>query len=293
MRAILEGMMKMRLIDGHVHIGNNPKWAPEMIARYTRIGLGWRVPVQYRYYPIEDLKADLDEAGMQGAVVFPFCEDIYRVEDSKESRIRANEYILEAARTAKYLYPFYFVWNDYIIPENLEQYAGIKWHRHYDEPNYYYNDPKCYEILKRIKELEMPVLIEDEYNETINFVEQNTDLNIIIPHCGKRLWVPPTIDKLLENFDRMKVLFDRPNVYFDTGGIEPGIPLDIIRRVLELVGPRRVILGSDTPYNTPKIELKKMLQLDLDESDRELIFSANIERLIDKWLKEHPDYQLE
>lgn len=282
----------MRLIDSHVHIGKNPKWGPEMIARYLRIGLHWRVPAQYKYYPIEDLKADLDEADMHGAVVFAFPEDIYRLEDSRESRVKANEYILEAARTTKYIYPFYFVWNDYIIPENFEQYAGIKWHRHHDEPNYYYNDPKCYEILKRIKELEMPVLIEDEYNETINFVEQNTDLNIIIPHCGKRLWVPPTVDRLLENFDRMKVLFDRPNLYFDTGGVEPGIPLDIIRKVLKLVGPKRMILGSDTPYNTPKIELEKLVQLNLDEVDRELIFSANIERLITRWLKEYPDYLL-
>ena len=217
-------MMKMRLIDGHVHIGNNPKWTPEMIDRYVRIGLRWRIPTQYRYYPIEDLKEDLFEADMHGAVVFAFPEDIYRLENSRESRVKANEYILEAARATKYIYPFYFVWNDYIIPENFEQYAGIKWHRHYDEPNYYYDDPKCHAMLERIKELEMPVLIEDEYNETYQFVKQNPDLNIIIPHCGKKLWVPPTIDRLLENFDRMKFFFDRPNVHFDTGGVEPGIP---------------------------------------------------------------------
>ena len=183
---------------------------------------------------------------MHGVVVFPFPEEIYRVEDTKEARVRANEYILEAARAARHIYPFYFVLNDYIILENLEHYAGIKWYRHYDEPNYYYNDPKCYEILERIKELKMSVLIEDEYNETVNFLEQNTDLDIIIPHCGKRMWAPPTKEKLLENFDRMKLFFDKPNVYFDTGGVEPGIPLEIIKRVLVQVGPKRVILGSDT-----------------------------------------------
>ncbi len=114
-------------------------------------------------------------------------------------------------------------------------------------------------MLERIKESEMPVLIEDEYNETFQFVKQNPDLNVIIPHCGRRLWVPPTIDRLLENFDRMKFFFDRPNVHFDTGGVEPGIPLDIIERVLERVGPERVVLCSGTPFNTPKIELDKLL----------------------------------
>ncbi len=282
----------MRLIDGHVHIGNNPKWSPDKIARYRKIGLLWRIPRQYTYYPMEDLKADLDEAGMQGAVVFAFCEDIYRVEDSKEARVRANEYILDAARAEKYIYPFYFLWNDYIIPESLEQYAGIKWHRHYDEPNYYYDDPKCYEILEMIKKLKMPVLIEDQYNETVWFVEQNPDLNIIIPHCGKRMWVPSTLDSLSKNFHRMEVFFDRSNVFFDTGGVEPGIPLDIINRVIEHVGPERVILGSDTPYNTPKTEFEKLNHLELKETDKALIFSENIERLISRWLKEYPDYQL-
>ncbi|UCH02024.1 MAG: amidohydrolase family protein [Candidatus Bathyarchaeota archaeon] len=283
----------MRLIDSHVHIGNNPKWAPEAINRYLRIGLHWRIPKGYRYYPIEFLKSDLDKADIHGAVVFAFCEDVYRVEDSKEARVKANKYILEAAKTAKYIYPFYFVWNDYIIPDNLQKYAGIKWHRHYDEPNYYYNDPKCYEILERIKELSMPVLIEDEYNETVQFVEQNSNLNIIIPHCGKRMWIPSTNERLLENFHRMEVFFKKPNVYFDTGGVDPGIPLEIITKVIKRVGPKRVIMGSDTPYNTPKIELEKLLQLDLNEAEQECIFSSNIERLIVRWLKEYPDHQLQ
>ena len=147
-------------------------------------------------------------------------------------------------------------------------------------------------MLERIKESEMPVLIEDEYNVTFQFMKQNPDLNVIIPHCGRRLWVPPTIDRLLENFDRMKFFFDRPNVHFDTGGVEPGIPLDIIKRVLERVGPERVILCSGTPFNTPKIDLEKLLQLDLDEADRRLIFYENFERLISRWIQEYPDYQL-
>ena len=277
----------MRTIDSHVHIGNNPKWAPEIIFRYMKIGLTWRIPKLYCYYPIEYLKRDLNEAGAHGAVVFAFPEEIYRVEDTVESRKRANEYVLKAAKSEDSIYPFYFVWNDYLVPQNFEEYAGIKWHRHFDEPNHYYNDSKCYEILEKIKELKMPVLIEDEYNETVNFVKSNPELNIIIPHCGKNMWVPPTLDSLVENFKRMQFFFERSNVFFDTGGIEPGIPLDMIRRILELVGPERMIMGSDTPYNTPKTEKDKLLQLELKKADLELILSKNIERLILRWLKEH------
>jgi hypothetical protein len=279
----------MRVIDSHVHIGNNPKWAPETISRYVKIGLTWRIPKTYIYYPIEYLENDLTEAEAQGAVVFAFPEDIYRVEDSVEIRMRANEYVLKASKTGNSIYPFYFVWNDYLTPESLGEYAGIKWHRHYDEPNYYYDDSKCLEILEKIEELKMPVLIEDEYNETVNFVKNNPKLNIIIPHCGKRMWIPPTLDRLLENFERMRFFFEKPNVFFDTGGVEPGIPLDVIKKTMDIVGPERLIMGSDTPYNTPKLELEKLLKLDLSEDEMELILSKNIESLISRWLKERSD----
>jgi predicted TIM-barrel fold metal-dependent hydrolase len=135
----------------------------------------------------------------------------------------------------------------------------------------------------------MPVLIEDEYNETFNFVKNNPKLNIIIPHCGKRMWVPATLGRLEENFERMRFFFEKSNVFFDTGGVEPGIPLDMIRRILDIVGPERLIMGSDTPYNTPKIEMEKLLKLDLNENDMELILSKNIESLISRWLRERPD----
>jgi predicted TIM-barrel fold metal-dependent hydrolase len=87
----------------------------------------------------------------------------------------------------------------------------------------------------------------------------------------------------------MRFFFEKTNVFFDTGGVEPGIPLDMIRRILDIVGPERLIMGSDTPYNTPKIEMEKLLKLDLNENDMELILSKNIENLISRWLRERPD----
>ena len=109
---------------------------------------------------------------------------MYRIEDSREWRIKANNYVLEVSEKNKDIYPFYFVWNDYIIPDNLSDYAGIKWHRHWDEPRYNYDDPRCREILKLIEDLSMPVLIEEEYNDTVSFIRDNSELNIIIPHIG-------------------------------------------------------------------------------------------------------------
>lgn len=240
----------MRIIDNHIHCGNNI----------------------HKSFTLDDIEQDLDEAGAQGAVIFAFPEDMYRIEDSREWRIKANNYVLEVSEKNKDIYPFYFVWNDYIIPDNLSDYAGIKWHRHWDEPRYNYDDPRCREILKLIEDLSMPVLIEEEYGDTVRFVKDNPGLKVIIPHMGN----------LNGGYDRMDVFFNNPNVYFDTSVAN----LDAIKRVLDNVGDERVILGSDVSgtrmpfFNFTKVELAKVLQLDLDEQSKSRIFAGNIEDLI-------------
>ena len=241
----------MRIIDSHIHCGNNV----------------------HKSFTPTDIRRDLDEAGAQGAVIFAFPEDMYRVEDSREWRIRANNYVLDVSRRAvESIYPFYFVWNDYIIPENLNDYAGIKWHRHWDEPKYDYDDPRCHEILRAIKDLDLQVLIEEEFGDTVRFIKENPELKVIIPHMGN----------LNGGCDRMDVFFDNPNVYFDTSVAS----LDAIKRVLDNVGVERVIFGSDVSgtslpfHNFTKVELAKVLRLDLDERSKSMIFAENIEGLL-------------
>lgn len=241
----------MRIIDAHIHCG---KW--------TKI------------YTPEELKRDLKEAGVCGTVIFAFPEDMYRITDTPSRRIEANNYVLELSKKEKEfeIYPVYFVWNDFIIPDNLKEYKGIKWHRHPDEPRYDYETPKCQEILSLIKELDLPVILEEEREITSQFIERNPELKVIIPHMGK----------LSGGYDKMDIFFDNPHVYFDTSTAS----IDAIVNVLNKVGAKRIIFGSDVSgtkepfYNFPKVELDKLSQLKLDNLSKNLIFSENIERLM-------------
>ncbi|HGJ67073.1 TPA: hypothetical protein ENS27_17065, partial [bacterium] len=137
---------------------------------------------------------------------------------------------------------------------------------------YNYDDPKCAEILKAMKDHQLPVVLEEEYEYTLRFVHENPELNIIIPHMGF----------LNGGYDKMSAFFDKPNVYFDTGTAT----LDAIKNVLYNVGVERVIFGSDvsgtkTPFfNYTKVELDKVLQLNLNDSDMSMILAGNIENLI-------------
>ncbi len=240
----------MNIIDAHVHLGPNP---------------------DTKRYSAEQCLRDLHEAGATGAVVFAFPEDMYRIVDTPQARRAANEYVLGAARQYPALLPFYFVWNDFLLPDNLDDYVGIKWHRHADEPPYDYASPGCAAMLEAINALHLPVTLEEEFAPTAAFIERNPEVDIIIPHVGM----------LNGGCERMAAFFERPNVHFDTAVAE----LRAVDWVLERVGAERVLFGSDVSgtaepfFNFPRVELAKLEQLRLDEYDRRLVLGENILRL--------------
>jgi len=243
----------MLIIDAHTHCGNKK---------------------ETKFYDKEDILKHLDEANADGAVLFAFPEDMYRVVDSKESRIRANEYVLQVAKEEKekIFHPFYFVWNDYIIPDNFDQYEGIKWHRHADEPRYDYESSECEKMLQHIRELGIPVLIEEEFAETAAFVKRMRDVPIIIPHMGN----------LNGGWHLMTEFFDEKHVFFDTSTAS----LESIEYILNKIGSERIIFGSDVSgtqepfFNFPKVELEKLRKLSISDADMSLILGKNIERIL-------------
>lgn len=244
----------MVVIDAHVHIGRN---------RNTK------------YYTLTEMRRDQAEADVDGAFIFAFPEDMYRTIDTRESRIDANEYVLSVAKSATNVYPFYFVWSDYIVPKNLAEYAGIKWHRHPDEPRYNYDDPQCEAILREIRELGLPVTLEEEYENTVRFIKTNPTLNVIVPHIGR----------MNGGYEKMEAFYSNKRVYFDTGVADA----QAIKVALEKAGPERVLFGSDVSgtklpfYNFPKVELAKLRSLNLDDRTMRLVLGGNAERLMERW----------
>ncbi len=241
----------MRIIDAHVHLGNDR---------------------QTKFFDRDDLKTDLDEAGAAGAVVFAFPEDMYRIADSAESRARANCYVLEAMLPGKTIYPFYFVWNEYVLSKDLAKYSGVKWHRHADEPPYDYDRPECRKVLRLIADLGLPVTLEEEFDQTQRFITENPDITVIIPHVGR----------LNGGTERMTAFFDNPRVYFDTSVS----PAEGIQFVLRRVGAERVIFGSDVSgtsqpfHNFTKVEREKVESLGLSDREADMVFAGNIERIV-------------
>lgn len=239
----------MRIIDAHIHLSNTRK-----------------------PYPKEQLQRDLAEAGAVGAVVFPQPADMYREVDDAVERDKANRYCLQCAREEKSWYAFYYVWNDYVIPDDFSEYVGIKWHRHHNEPRYDYKLPACERFIQAIRERNLPVIIEEEIDNTAHLVERLMPAPVIIPHCGRANGGHTLMDPF----------FDNPRVYFDTSVT----PAHMIQHILDGTTPERLIFGSDVSgtslpfHNFPKVELEKVLQLGLSDAELEMVLAGTIEALI-------------
>ncbi|MCX7822750.1 MAG: amidohydrolase [Syntrophobacterales bacterium] len=247
------------IIDAHVHCGIQDTFPPQDVNTYRR---------------------SCRETPIGGAVMFPPVAEVYdRYDPSfvdslwwRDRRRKAHEYLLGLAFSIKdfVVYPFLFVWNDFAWKELERGFRGIKWHRHPEEPRYHYSDPRCALMIDEIRRRALPVILEEEFTETVSFIKERArGVTIIIPHLG-----------LLNggyNLIKREGLWDLPNVYADTALADVSTIKDYIR----YYGTERLIFGSDFPFGDPKRELRKIIELkEISEEERERILGGNILRII-------------
>jgi hypothetical protein len=269
-------MSQLRIIDGHLHCGvQNVTW-------------DW-----------ERVRPLLAAAGIQGVGVIPPVEDVYdRYNPSftdtpawQACRRRAHQYLLDLKNargrgpggppqnsrrtpgcapmeTEIEIYPYFFVWNDFAWQDLGPEFVAIKWHRHPDEPEYQYADPRCREFLEVARQRRLPILLEESFENTMFFLEKLAgDLPVIIPHLGG-------LSGGYANLLKAGV-WDSDSVYADSALAWPGEIEDFLNRY----GPERLLFGSDHPFGQPRSELAKILNLGLPENQIQAILGDNFRRL--------------
>jgi hypothetical protein len=228
----------------------------------------------------QDYLTQTEQIPIKTAVVFSSVAEIYdrsdpNFRDDTEwqfRRKRANEHILSLTNTNENfkVYPFFFVWNDFTI-EQLTPFVGIKWHRHNDEPKYDYKSPRCSEFIAEIQRRSLPVVLEEEYENTLSFIyELAPQAIVIIPHCGL---LNGGYDELCKSG-----VWEKSNVYADTALAGPEIIFDFISRY----GHEKLLFGSDFPFGHPVSELTNVLDLRVSEKAKESILCSNIDKLINQ-----------
>ncbi|MGH2443488.1 MAG: amidohydrolase family protein, partial [Chloroflexota bacterium] len=112
---------------------------------------------------------------------------------------------------------------------------------------------------------DLPVMFEESFAVTLEFVLRYPSLDIIVPHLGARSGGESTI---------MRALWDAPNVYFETSLAA----LD--ESILARVGSERIFFGSAFPYGDPEIEINKIDRLPIPEDVKEGMYGDNLLSLL-------------
>lgn len=252
------------IIDSHLHCG------------VQKVNWHW-----------ESLRPLLLEAGIAGAGLIPPVEDIYDRYDFhftdtpawQTCRQKAHQYLLELKKSSCApadqpgaeiaIFPYFFVWNDFAYEELGPEYAAIKWHRHADEPEYRYDDPRCGEFLAVVKKRGLPILLEETFTNTLFFLEKMLPdgAPLIIPHLGG-------LNGGYAALERAGV-FGLPQVYADTALA----PRREIEDYISRQGVERLCFGSDYPFGHPARELAKVLGLNLPPEQRQAVLGDNFRRV--------------
>jgi hypothetical protein len=225
----------------------------------------------------EDIKPLLISAGIGAAALIPPVEDIYdryqpAFTDSpawQTCRRRAHRYLLGLDDAEVNIYRYFFVWNDFAREDLGPEYAAIKWHRHGDEPEYHYGDPRCREFLAAVQQRRLPILLEETFHNTLFFLEKllPPGVPLIIPHLG-------ALNGGYRSLDRAGV-FAHPAVWADTALAGMSEITDYLSRY----GHARLMFGSDYPFGSPEMELAKILRLNLPEKEARAVLGGNFRRL--------------
>lgn len=241
------------------------------------------VTLDSQRHPVEQALEVLSAANIGKAVVSAHP----RAGDLDEQ----NRYVLKVAGEHD-LWPFYYVGgnpytdtrpDDLLIPVNLGDYAGIRWHRWVgdgidrqgifdrDELEWAVNlmeSPEFEALTSAAALYNLPVMFEESLSVTLEFVLRFPSLDIIIPHLGARSGGEANV---------LRELWDTPNVYFETSLAQ----LDEI--TLARVGSQRIFFGSGYPEGDPSAELDKIDRLPIAEEVKEGIYGDNVTALLSEY----------
>ena len=249
--------MSPGIIDAHAHCGRFDLFPPQDLDEYI---------------------VCIGGTGIRGAVMFSPVMEIYDrydrnfkdTEQWRRRRAESNRYLLTLSASGFEVYPYFFIWNDFAVEQLSGEHKGIKWHRHPDEPLYDYGDPRCAAAIEEIRRRNMPVCLEEEFENTLYFINELAQgVKVIVPHCGM----------LNGGYDllRRHGVWEMPDVYVDTALAPTGDIRDYISRY----GCERLMFGSDFPFGDPASELHKIRSLGLSGDQRDAVMGLNVLGLIE------------
>ena len=243
------------VIDAHAHCGRIDRSMPQSFKDYSRQLAGTDIDAVALFSPVLE--------------IYDRYDSHFSDTDAWQRRRReSNAWLLSLKPDGFQVFPYFFIWNDYATEQLTAAHCGIKWHRHPGEPVYHYDDPRCRAALDEIRRRNLPVVLEEEFGNTLRFIHELAGtITVIIPHLGM----------LNGGFRAIAEagLWDQDNVWADTALASRGE----MREYLQRYGHRRLLFGSDFPFGSPFVELRKVRSLALAPEVEAAVLGENFLRL--------------
>ena len=257
----MEMMRKMKLIDGHIHIGK------QSFCDVADSDFSYDLCATY-----DEIVELMDANRIDKAVILPIPHKDFNIEKS-------NDYVFEAYQ--KYtdrLIPFCRI--DEHLDENLKKgFRGVKLHLLYENLDI----KEIKKELQLIEDANVPLILHAKFADKVKQIEQilkyAPNINIILAHMGRgHLY---TGEQTVEN---ALALRKYPNICMDLSTVGD---LQSIINVCEIIGYDRVIYASDYPFGKCYLGEKysyseelNILKRHLVGKNGEYIFYKSIERLL-------------
>jgi predicted TIM-barrel fold metal-dependent hydrolase len=236
------------IIDCHMHVKNGDIYRQESKA--------------------EEIVAVMDKCGIDKAIVFAMC---ISTRDATEMVFKEVQKFPDRLIGFTYARPCYNrkVTEDirYAIEERGMK--GIKIHRGETLLHAEVIGP----VLETAIEYGVPCLIDsgNDYAAIESIVKAYPDLLLILAHLGAPSGNVLLIDQFIELARKNK------NVYLDTAYVPTYWK---IKDAVRILGPEKVLFGSDGILLDPRTEMKKIEVLDLTKEETEYVMGKNIARLL-------------
>ena len=261
----------MEIIDAHAHI------YPEKIASKATetIGEFYSIKMQMPKGTAERLIEDGKRAGITRFVVHSVA--------TTARQVRAINTFLKSEIDAHPEFIGFITLHQDLTEEEIRAeidfalengFHGIKLHPDFQKFNI---DDEVAEKFYRAASGKLPILLhrgDDRYEYSkprrlVRMAKKYPDVNFIAAHFGGyRCW------------DESELYVGLKNVYFDTCSSLPFISAERAKELIDLFGADRFFFGTDFPMWDAVEELERFNKIPLTDTEREMIFSGNIKKLL-------------
>ena len=100
----------------------------------------------------------------------------------------------------------------------------------------------------------------------IRYAKKHPKLRFLFTHMGCREFAYSVIEAVR----------DVPNIWLETSVI---YDVDVLTRVRECVGAKRIVFGTDWPYKSVECEIEKVYHMGFTDEELEYVFHKNAESL--------------